>query len=99
MLKQSGSFAEAVGVPHLQTGSGVFVACAQLPLGTAMPAVLGMVGQWLVVLHSSRKTLILVFKAQLVGSQIGEASYCPSWEHLLTEMGRYLGLSQLSPRS
>lgn len=75
------------------------MACAQLPLGTAMPAVLGMVGQWLVVLHSSRKTLILVFKAQLVGSQIGEASYCPSWEHLLTEMGQYLGLSQLSPRS
>lgn len=28
VLKQSGAFAEAVGVPHLQLGSGVFVACA-----------------------------------------------------------------------
>lgn len=32
-------------------------------LGTAMPAVLGMVGQWLVLLHNSGKTLILVFEA------------------------------------
>lgn len=63
VLKQNGAFAEAVGVPHLQLGSGVFVACAQLPLGTAMPAVLGMVGQWLVLLHNSGKTLILVFEA------------------------------------